>query len=106
MRRFGDFQSNADSNIHELIKEKSHNLLYFTFNHWAQFVGISVYNMQSLYLSAFEKKNYLLDWPLIVLNSVQSLSLVRLFVTPWIAALQASLSITNSLSSLKLMSIE
>ena len=56
MRRFGDFQSNADSNIHELIKEKSHNLLYFTFNHWAQFVGISVYNMQSLYLSAFEKK--------------------------------------------------
>ena len=38
--------------------------------------------------------------------SVQSLSRVRLFVTPWIAARQASLSITNSRSSLKLMSIE
>ena len=40
------------------------------------------------------------------LNSVQSLSRVRLFVTPWIAARQASLSITNSRSSFKLMSIE
>ena len=39
-------------------------------------------------------------------NSVQSLSRVRLFVTPWIAARQASLSITNSLSSPRLMSIE
>ena len=39
-------------------------------------------------------------------SSVQSLSRVRLFVTPWIAARQASLSITNSRSSPKLMSIE
>ena len=38
------------------------------------------------------------------LSSVQSLSRVRLFATPWIAARQAS--ITNSRSSLKLMSIE
>ena len=38
--------------------------------------------------------------------SVQSLSHVRLFVTPWTAARQASLSITNSWSLLKLMSIE
>ena len=37
---------------------------------------------------------------------VQSLSHVRLFATPWIVAHQASLSITNSRSSLKLMSIE
>ena len=36
-------------------------------------------------------------------NSVQSLSRVRLFVTPWTAAHQASLSITNSWSLLKLM---
>ena len=40
------------------------------------------------------------------LCSVQSLSRFRLFATPWIAARQASLSITNSQSSLKLMSIE
>ena len=39
-------------------------------------------------------------------SSVQSLSRVRLFVTPWITARQASLSITNSWSSLRLMSIE
>ena len=37
---------------------------------------------------------------------VQSLSQVRLFATPWIAARQASLSITNSRNSLKLMSTE
>ena len=42
----------------------------------------------------------------LVTSSVQSLSCVRLFVTPWIAACQASLSITNSCSFLKLMSIE
>ena len=39
-------------------------------------------------------------------SSVQSLSHVRLFATPWIAALQASLSITNSQSSLRFTSIE
>ena len=39
-------------------------------------------------------------------NSVQSLSCVQLFVTPWRAACQASLSITNSWSLFKLMSIE
>ena len=39
-------------------------------------------------------------------SSVQSLSGVQLLVTPWITARQASLSITNSQSLLKLMSIE
>ena len=41
-----------------------------------------------------------------LLSSVQSLSHVGLFVTPWTAARQASLSITNSQSLLKLMSIK
>ena len=41
-----------------------------------------------------------------IYSSVQSLSPVRLFATPWIEARQASLSITNSRSSLKLTSIE
>ena len=40
------------------------------------------------------------------ISSVQLLSHVRLFATPCIAARQASLSITNSWSSLKLMPIE
>ena len=39
-------------------------------------------------------------------SSVQSLIHVQLFVTPWTAAFQASLSITNSRSLLKLMSIK
>ena len=39
-------------------------------------------------------------------SSVQSLSCVQLFATPWTVAHQASLSITNSQSSLKLLSIE
>ena len=41
-----------------------------------------------------------------VFSSVQLLSHVRFFVTPWTAARQTSLSITNSQSLLKLMSIE
>ena len=45
------------------------------------------------------KKNFNID-------SVQSLSHVRLFVTPWTSARQASLSIANSRSLLKIMSIE
>ena len=43
---------------------------------------------------------------IVCVSSVQLLSHVRLFATPWIAALQASLSITNSRSLFKLMSIE
>ena len=46
-------------------------------------------------------------WILLFVNSsVQLLSHGRLFTTPWTAARQASLSITNSQSLLKLMSIE
>ena len=56
----------------------------------------------------------LIPWPgikpaspaLEAISSVQSLSRVRLFVTPWIAARQASLSITTSRSSLRLTSIK
>ena len=42
----------------------------------------------------------------LTISSFQSLSRVQLFATPWIAARQASLSITNSRSSLRLMSIK
>ena len=48
-----------------------------------------------------------IDFPLMYqFSSVQSLSRVRLFSTPWIAASQTSLSITNSWSLLKFMPIE
>ena len=41
-----------------------------------------------------------------ICSSLKSLSCVQLFVTPWTAAYQTSLSITNSPSMLKLLSIE
>ena len=47
-----------------------------------------------------------LQWVIFQFSSVQLLSRVQLFATPWIAACQAFLSITNSQSSPKLMSIE
>ena len=50
-----------------------------------------------------EEKNVLI---LLQFSSLQSLSCVRLVMTPWSTACQASLSITNSRSLLKLMSIE
>ena len=46
------------------------------------------------------------DCALVQFSSVQSLSCVQLFATPWTAAYQATLSITNSSSLFKLMSFE
>ena len=54
----------------------------------------------------YKEQRLLEKWLIPGLSSVQSLSHVRLFATPWTAAQQVSLSITNSWSLLKLMSIE
>ena len=64
-----------------------------------------------LKLSIWRQKNLFFHSPgdqmsKLCFSSVQSLSCVQLFVTPWTGALQASLPITNSRSLLKLMSIE
>ena len=59
--------------------------------------------------TALENMWDLFKYPLILISnisSVQSLSHVQLFATPWTAARQASLSITNSRSLLQLMAIE
>ena len=73
-----------------------------------------VYSYNVLYL-AIKRKEMVIHttiqmnpkyWYYDFFSSVQLLSCVRLFVTPWTAALQASLSITNSWSLPKLMSIE
>ena len=58
--------------------------------------------MFSFLLSRYLRVELMVIWS----SSVQLLSHVQLFVTPWTAAHQASLSITNSQSLLKLMSIE
>ena len=62
-------------------------------------------NIKEKSLIILEKLNSILNFRL-QFSSVQLLSRVRLFATPWIATRQASLSISNSRSSLKLMSIE
>ena len=49
---------------------------------------------------------HILNKNLVEFSSVQLLNRVRFFATPWITACQASLSITSSWSSLKLMSIK
>ena len=60
-----------------------------------------------MYFSVLVNILWLRYWSTIPwLNSVQSLSRVQLFVTPWTAAHQASQSIINSQSLLKLMSIK
>ena len=60
----------------------------------------SVFSYQHLLnINMYNKKS-------VQFRSVQSLSRVQLFVTPWIAVRQASLSVTNSWSSLKRMSME
>ena len=51
-------------------------------------------------------QTYSVQFSSVQFSSVQSLSHVRLFATPWTTAHQASLSITNFWSLLKLMSIE
>ena len=60
--------------------------------------------MPALVLFIFYHMDSSYSWPLN--SSVQSLSCVQLFVTPWIAACQSSLSVTNFQSLLKLISIE
>ena len=62
-------------------------------------------NIFSLFLSFFFSL-FLVIHVTVQFSSVQSLSCVWLFATPWIEAHQASLSITNSWSSLRLTSIE
>ena len=71
----------------------SSNLCWSRVNHILGFFQI---------LLTMSQKNF----TIIFSQSVQSLSHVRLFATPWTAAVQASLSITNSQSLLKLMSVE
>ena len=67
--------------------------------------GMTDRTQESTLLTVTDVENmaFVLNW---IFSSVQSLSRVQLFATPWTAARQASLSITNSQSLLKFMSIE
>ena len=77
------------------------------------YVGVLLYRIwistiyQLCHKTLMIKKNINAWWTWsIILSSVQLLSHVRLSATPWTAAHQASLSITNSWNLLKLMSME
>ena len=75
-----------------VIKKLTFSIWWGVFTSVKQMCAIPEVCIKYYYLSTF--------------SSVQLLSHVRLFVTPWTAARQASLSITNSWSLPKLMSIE
>ena len=81
-----------------------------SFSSFYQFINTEDIQTYILRLFAFQQKNLREAVEVLSqrnkLSSVQSLSRVRLFATPWIAACQTSLSITISRSSLRLTSIE
>ena len=84
-----------------LSQELSLNPIYSSFfsslsnTSWSHLICLVSHPFLSLFLATWAS-----------FSSLQSLSHVRLFVTPWISGRQASLSITNSQSSLKLTFIE
>ena len=90
-------QATVDPCFHQSLqnthRQVSLNLL------WTWFCGVLFHSFPSFFYT-----NYCRQDP--GLSSVLSLSRVWLFATPWIAACQTSLSITNSQSSLRLTSIE
>ena len=76
---------------------------FFLFSFFSQTVFVFVKLKIHCLLANWRKMEFVMLS--FLFSSVQSLSRVRLFLTPWIAAWQASLSITNSWQSLTLMSI-
>ena len=68
-------------------------------------IAFKFYHLRIDFFTMLTLSNRLQDFSL-KFSSFQSVSCVWLFATPWTAACQASLSITNSQSLLKLMSIE
>ena len=87
-------------------------IIYSYFPFPLYLVHIFAFIVDSKYLKGMEHKPFILmliipqPTTVYTFSSVQSLSRVRLFATPWIASRQASLSITSSRSSLWLTSIE
>ena len=73
-------------------------MLFRIFNWWYSFQVLVRFSEPNVLNNIFQIS--------VQFSSVQSLSRVRLFATPWITACQASLSITNTQSSPKLMCIE
>ena len=88
----------AETSFQNLLKTKSLSTAY----------GIAKEKMRVHISLRKEAESLIFKYPFssVHFTSLQSLSCVRFFATPWIAARQASLSSTNSQSSLRLTSIE
>ena len=91
---------------HSLPWESPVHLWYWSIllNYTATIIRIKIhyFSHNSFYISL----RWNISMPSDIFSSVQSLSRVRLYATPWIAASQDSLSITDSRSSLRLTSIK
>ena len=92
----------------ESVMLSNHLILCCPFSFYLQsFLASGPFPVSQLFTSGGQRSRASASvLPMNIQGSVQLLSNVRLFVTPWIAARQASLSTTNSLSSLKLTSIK
>ena len=98
----GNVKEYSNYHIIALISHTSKVMLKITFKLGFNSTWTKNFQMYKLDLEKAEETSNCQH----LISSVQSLSHVWLFVTPWIAARQASLSNTNSLRSLILMSIE
>ena len=88
----------AVTNLHSVESGGKPDFHYECFKFYEEQQGsLGVYNIEKQSGIEYQERCF---------SSVQSLSHVWLFATPWIAAHQASLSISNSWSSLKLTSIK
>ena len=104
------FWNSYDSNVEafDIVPEVS-EVVFISFNSFfffcLYFILFPPFYLPS-HLSYLLPQLFYCWFPPVQFSSVQSLSRVRLFATPWIAARQATLSITNSWSSPSLMSIK
>ena len=107
----------SDFNVRSYVCTHKHLISYFSWYwwEWNEWASLSLGSVRAFYINLEDNERTVwtisnsskqtnLKKPCIL--SIQSLSCVRLFVTPWTVACQASLSVTNSWSLLKLMSIE
>ena len=92
--------SPPDSSVHEISQQEYWSALIFLLQ------GILSTQGSNLLSLHWQADSLVLSHLVYQLSSVQSLSHARLFVTPWTVAQQASLSITDSWSLLKLMFIQ
>jgi len=104
------FGRKSDENVLKLDSVDDSTILWIYWKEWiiqfkcVNFIGCELYlNKPIIFIKRLTLKIF---YTKIQFSSVQSLSHVWFFVIPWTAACQASLSITNSWSLLKLVSVE